>query len=230
MSYIKNLYYETSLKYISPNNVKNIKFQNVIDFAFFKKTNFFILNEALQKYTSFFYSYYNTFATLKYTSDSKFLLAFNKNYMHSLILLSSYFRFFRNSFASQMIFTNFQFLFFFKRLWHHNFYHINKLQSFNLFNLNNYFIFFYDTNLYLNINTKLYATHFNNNLNITYLNKLLKNFFFNNIFKNTFVRFNYELINADIQSIKRLRVTRGIVLPSDTYIHIICVSRDVIHS
>lgn len=40
----------------------------------------------------------------------------------------------------------------------------------------------------------------------------------------------YEIIRGDIGSMRRLRVTRGICLPSDYPIHLVCGSKDVIHS
>ena len=43
-------------------------------------------------------------------------------------------------------------------------------------------------------------------------------------------RFCYKEINTNISSIRRLRVSKGISLPSDISIHIICGSKDVIHS
>lgn len=43
-------------------------------------------------------------------------------------------------------------------------------------------------------------------------------------------RANYSLALDEIGSIRRLRVTKGVYLPSDTAIHVICGSKDVIHS
>lgn len=40
----------------------------------------------------------------------------------------------------------------------------------------------------------------------------------------------YEVAKRDIGSIRRLRVTKGICLPADTPIHLVCGSKDVIHS
>jgi heme/copper-type cytochrome/quinol oxidase subunit 2 len=40
----------------------------------------------------------------------------------------------------------------------------------------------------------------------------------------------YETVRRDVGSIRRLRVTKGICLPSDTPIHLVCGSKDVIHS
>jgi len=43
-------------------------------------------------------------------------------------------------------------------------------------------------------------------------------------------RAGFALSNDEIGSIRRLRVTKGIYLPSDTPMHAICGSKDVIHS
>ena len=40
----------------------------------------------------------------------------------------------------------------------------------------------------------------------------------------------HEPIRCDVGNMRRLRVTKGICLPSDFPIHIICGSKDVIHS
>jgi len=40
----------------------------------------------------------------------------------------------------------------------------------------------------------------------------------------------FEFVRYDVGSMKRLRVTKGICLPVDYPIHIICGSKDVIHS
>ena len=40
----------------------------------------------------------------------------------------------------------------------------------------------------------------------------------------------YEPIHGEISSMRRLRVTKGICLPSDYPIHLVCGSKDVIHS
>ena len=40
----------------------------------------------------------------------------------------------------------------------------------------------------------------------------------------------YEFVRCDVGSMRRLRVTRGVCLPADYPIHIICGSKDVIHS
>jgi heme/copper-type cytochrome/quinol oxidase subunit 2 len=40
----------------------------------------------------------------------------------------------------------------------------------------------------------------------------------------------YEFVRCDVGSMRRLRVTKGICLPSDYPIHVICGSKDVIHS
>lgn len=43
-------------------------------------------------------------------------------------------------------------------------------------------------------------------------------------------RTGFELIRCEVGSMQRLRVTKGVCLPSDYPIHIICGSKDVIHS
>lgn len=43
-------------------------------------------------------------------------------------------------------------------------------------------------------------------------------------------RQGYVPLNSDISASRRLRVTKGITLPSDTPMHVICGSKDVIHS
>ena len=43
-------------------------------------------------------------------------------------------------------------------------------------------------------------------------------------------RQGYLPLNSDISASRRLRVTKGITLPSDTPMHVICGSKDVIHS
>lgn len=43
-------------------------------------------------------------------------------------------------------------------------------------------------------------------------------------------RAGFNLVNDEIGSIRRLRVTKGVYLPSDTPMHIVCGSKDVIHS
>jgi len=40
----------------------------------------------------------------------------------------------------------------------------------------------------------------------------------------------FEFVKYDVGSMKRLRVTKGICLPADCPIHVICGSKDVIHS
>jgi hypothetical protein len=40
----------------------------------------------------------------------------------------------------------------------------------------------------------------------------------------------YEVVRCDVGSMRRLRVTKGICLPADYPIHIICGSKDVVHS
>lgn len=40
----------------------------------------------------------------------------------------------------------------------------------------------------------------------------------------------FEKISSSVGSIKRLRASKGVCLPSDTPIHLICGSKDVIHS
>lgn len=43
-------------------------------------------------------------------------------------------------------------------------------------------------------------------------------------------RAGYALINEEVGSIRRLRVTKGVYLPSDVPMHAVCGSKDVIHS
>jgi len=43
-------------------------------------------------------------------------------------------------------------------------------------------------------------------------------------------RANYSLALDEIGSIRRLRVTKGVYLPSDVPMHVVCGSKDVIHS
>lgn len=43
-------------------------------------------------------------------------------------------------------------------------------------------------------------------------------------------RQGYVPLNSDISVSRRLRVTKGVTLPSDTPMHVICGSKDVIHS
>ena len=43
-------------------------------------------------------------------------------------------------------------------------------------------------------------------------------------------RQGYVPLSSDISASRRLRVTKGVTLPSDTPMHIICGSKDVIHS
>lgn len=43
-------------------------------------------------------------------------------------------------------------------------------------------------------------------------------------------RQGYIPLNSDISASRRLRVTKGVTLPSDTPMHVICGSKDVIHS
>jgi hypothetical protein len=43
-------------------------------------------------------------------------------------------------------------------------------------------------------------------------------------------RQGYVPLNSDISASRRLRVTKGVTLPSDTPMHVICGSKDVIHS
>jgi hypothetical protein len=50
------------------------------------------------------------------------------------------------------------------------------------------------------------------------------------IFTSTKNRSFYEFAKCDVGSMKRLRVTKGICLPVDYPIHIICGSKDVVHS
>jgi len=40
----------------------------------------------------------------------------------------------------------------------------------------------------------------------------------------------YEMVRCEIGSMRRMRVTKGICLPSDYPIHVVCGSKDVIHS
>lgn len=46
----------------------------------------------------------------------------------------------------------------------------------------------------------------------------------------TAARAPYQVLRGDVGSVRRLRVTRGVCLPSDHAIHLICGSKDVIHS
>jgi hypothetical protein len=69
------------------------------------------------------------------------------------------------------------------------------------------------------------------NLDINF--NLQKNLFFyyeNLIQKSQKFSFKFKELNLNVSSIKRLRVSKGICLPSDYSIHLICSSKDVIHS
>ena len=43
-------------------------------------------------------------------------------------------------------------------------------------------------------------------------------------------RASYEFARCDVGSMRRLRVTRGVCLPADYPVHVVCGSKDVIHS
>jgi len=77
---------------------------------------------------------------------------------------------------------------------------------------------------YLNINS-IY-----NNTFISNVKKLYYDYYLFQLQKSNKNRFNFNEINNNIPNIKRLRVSKGICLPSDFNIHIICASKDVIHS
>jgi hypothetical protein len=69
------------------------------------------------------------------------------------------------------------------------------------------------------------------NTKFTYDMKLLyMNYLFESTERPNKKRFDYSEMNNNIQNIKRLRVTKGICLPSDIDIHVIRASKDVIHS
>jgi len=77
---------------------------------------------------------------------------------------------------------------------------------------------------YLNINS------IHNNTLISNVKKLYYEYYLFQLQKSSKNRFNFNEINNNIPNIKRLRVSKGICLPSDFNIHIICASKDVIHS
>ena len=81
-------------------------------------------------------------------------------------------------------------------------------------------------NLFSNLNFFKYldSHSFNNIKNIYY------NYYILQLQKSNKSRFNFSQLNNNIPNIKRLRVSKGICLPSDINIHIICASKDVIHS
>jgi hypothetical protein len=81
-------------------------------------------------------------------------------------------------------------------------------------------------NLFSNLNFFKYSDshNFNNIKNIYY------NYYILQLQKSNKSRFNFLQLNNNIPNIKRLRVSKGICLPSDINIHIICASKDVIHS
>lgn len=67
--------------------------------------------------------------------------------------------------------------------------------------------------------------------NIFFTPKLLFNVQkFSSVGNNLTSKSGFDFLRSDIGSVRRLRVTKGICLPSDYPIHIICGSKDVIHS
>ena len=90
---------------------------------------------------------------------------------------------------------------------------------------NSVFLLFNDLNFFK------YDSFIYSNYNIIKLSKsLYYNYYLLQLQKSTKSRFEFKEINNNISSIKRLRVSKGICLPSDFSIHILCGSKDVIHS
>jgi len=85
-----------------------------------------------------------------------------------------------------------------------------------------------DTNkLKLNINNYLNCYE-SSTINFDFFFKISNIFFSKNL--NVKKKSAFELAKTNIGNMRRLRVTKGICLPSDYPIHIICGSKDVIHS
>lgn len=90
---------------------------------------------------------------------------------------------------------------------------------------------FNNLNLFSNLNYFKYNSLESNPLSIQkFIKSYYYNFFLLQLQKQTKSRFSYVEINNNIPSIRRLRVSKGICLPSDFNIHVICGSKDVIHS
>ena len=91
-------------------------------------------------------------------------------------------------------------------------------------NINN--LLLNDLNLFKSLDNNIFSQ---NNI-INKFKSLYYNYYILQLQKSLKSRFDYKEINNNISNIRRLRVSKGICLPSDISIHIICASKDVIHS
>lgn len=72
--------------------------------------------------------------------------------------------------------------------------------------------------------------HSSTHLGVKELNKSIMTMLDRSVEAHLLARAGHSLVNDEIGSIRRLRVTKGIYLPSDIPMHVICASKDVIHS
>lgn len=70
----------------------------------------------------------------------------------------------------------------------------------------------------------------NTEFNLNFILSKLSNHLEQAIDQHLISRANYSMALDEVGSIRRLRVTKGVYLPSDTAMHVICGSKDVIHS
>lgn len=202
------------------------------DYFFYENNyfNYFLFNNNFLNYWSFFWFFKDN---LHNFSNKIF---FNKNFKDNLSIINKAYLIL--SFKDKE----------FKNLYlkNNNYFNINNnlfIDDFSsIFNLyQNFFDIKKNTilnndNLKLHLFSDLNMFKYLNNYSV-FDNKLLNNikslyydYYLLQLQKSDKYRFNFKEINNNISNIKRLRVSKGICLPSDFNIHIICASKDVIHS
>lgn len=106
---------------------------------------------------------------------------------------------------------------------------INSIISYqNFFDIKNNNIT--SSSLQVNLFSNLNFLKYSNFENFKNIKKIYYDYYILQLQKSNKSRFDYKEINNNIPNIRRLRVSKGICLPSDFSIHIICASKDVIHS
>ena len=230
INFLKNNFYWNfnKLSNNSLNELKKIKLllgKDSTAYDWFKYENNYV---DLFLYNSNFLNYWKSLWFFKdnlYNFSNK--LFFNKNFKDNSDILSKFFLI--NSFKDKELknintlnnnlYINYDFIF----------KDISSILSYqNFFDIKNNSIFSNNLqlNLFSNLNFFKYTIYgnFNDIKNIYY------NYYLLQLQKSNKSRFDYKEINNNISNIKRLRVSKGICLPSDFSIHIICASKDVIHS
>lgn len=198
----------------------------------------FLKNNFIFFYFKFNFNSLNIFNELEFTfngSSDIFYLNNFFNLLESSWLLKDNIQNFNNKiFYLKNFIVNIESL---QKLLVQNSFKQKELLKFKNFDNSFYFNNFINNDL-LNISSEYLFNIFNDekiknkstNIISNHVKNLYYNYFLNNSnYKNNF-RFDFKEINNNISAIKRLRVSKGICLPSDYSIHIICSSKDVIHS